>query len=152
MLIRAAVLWEAGAPLSVEEVELAEPQAGEVRVRIAAAGVCRSDLHVIDGVWTYDLPMVLGHEGAGIVDAVGPGVLAPRIGDAVALSWVTACGRCRACASGSPALCEIGSHLHRMPDGSSRLQARGRALGHFMATACFADHVVVPATQAVELP
>src|SRR4051794_25539371 len=152
MLIRAAVLWEAGAPLSIEEVELAEPGAGEVRVRVAAAGICRSDLHVIDGVWTYDLPMVLGHEGAGIVDAVGPGVLAPRVGDAVALAWVTACGRCRACASGSPALCEIGSHLHRMPDGSSRLRARGQELGHFMATACFAEHVVVPATQAVELP
>ena len=121
-------------------------------MRIAAAGVCRSDLHVMDGTWTYDLPMVLGHEGAGVVDAVGPGVLAPRVGDAVALAWVTACGRCRACASGSPALCEIGSHLHRMPDGSSRLQARGQDLGHFMATACFAEHVVVPATQAVELP
>ena len=70
----------------------------------------------------------------------------------MALSWVTACGRCRACAAGSPALCEIGSHLHRMPDGSSRLRARGQDLGHFMATACFAEHVVVPATQAVELP
>src|SRR5664279_2874918 len=116
MLTRAAVLWETGAPLSVEEVELADPRAGEVRVRIAAAGVCRSDLHVMEGVWTYDLPMVLGHEGAGIVEAVGPGVLAPRVGDAVALAWVTACGRCRACASGSPALCEIGSHLHRMPE------------------------------------
>src|SRR6476469_2256379 len=139
MLTKAAVLWESRAPLSVEEVELGEPQAGEVRVRIAAAGVCRSDLHVIDGVWPYDLPMVLGHEGAGIVDAV-------------ALSWVTACGRCRACASGSPALCESGSHLHRMPDGSSRLRARGQNLGHFMATACFAEHVVVPATQAVALP
>ena len=121
-------------------------------MRIAAAGVCRSDLHVMDGTWTYDLPMVLGHEGAGVVDAVGPGVLAPRVGDAVALAWVTACGRCRACASGAPALCEIGSHLHRMPDGSSRLRARGQDLGHFMATACFAEHVVVPATQAVELP
>src|SRR6185295_10257281 len=87
MLIRAAVLWEAGTPLSVEEVELADPKAGEVRVRIAAAGVCRSDLHVMEGVWTYDLPMVLGHEGAGIVDAVGPGVLAPRVGEAVALAW-----------------------------------------------------------------
>ena len=141
-----------GAPLSVEEVELAEPQAGEVRVRIAAAGVCRSDLHVMDGIWKYDLPMVLGHEGAGVVEAVGPGVLAPQVGDAVALAWVTACGRCRACAAGAPALCEIGSHLHRMPDGSSRLRARGQDLGHFMATACFAEHVVVPATQAVELP
>ena len=79
-------------------------------------------------------------------------MLAPRVGDAVALAWVTACGRCRACAAGSPALCEIGSHLHRMPDGSSRLQARGQDLDHFMATACFAEHVVVPATQAVELP
>jgi S-(hydroxymethyl)glutathione dehydrogenase/alcohol dehydrogenase len=152
MLTRAAVLWETGAPLCVEEVELAEPRAGEVRVRIAAAGVCRSDLHVMDGVWRYDLPMVLGHEGAGFVDAVGPGVLAPRVGDAVALAWVTACGRCRACAVGMPALCEIGSHLHRMPDGTSRLRARGQDLNHFMATACFADHVVVPATQAVELP
>ena len=152
MLIRAAVLWEAGTPLSVEEVELADPKAGEVRVRIAAAGVCRSDLHVMEGVWTYDLPMVLGHEGAGIVEAVGPGVLAPRVGDAVALAWVTGCGRCRACAGGSPALCEIGSHLHRMPDGGSRLRARGQDLAHFMATACFAERVVVPATQAVELP
>jgi S-(hydroxymethyl)glutathione dehydrogenase / alcohol dehydrogenase len=86
MLTRAAVLWETGAPLSVEEVELADPHAGEVRVRIAAAGVCRSDLHVMEGVWTYDLPMVLGHEGAGIVEAVGPGVLAPKVGDAVALA------------------------------------------------------------------
>ena len=152
MRMKAAVLWESGAPLSVEEVELGEPQAGEVRVRIAAAGVCRSDLHVMDGTWAYDLPMVLGHEGAGVVDAVGPGVLAPKVGDAVALAWVTACGRCRMCAAGSPALCEIGSHLHRMPDGSSRLQARGQDLNHFMATACFAEHVVVPATQAVELP
>jgi S-(hydroxymethyl)glutathione dehydrogenase/alcohol dehydrogenase len=152
MLTRAAVLWEWGAPLSVEEVELAEPRAGEVRVRIAAAGVCRSDLHVMDGTWKYDLPMVLGHEGAGIVDAVGPGVLAPRVGDVVALAWVTGCGRCRACAAGSPALCEIGSHLHRMPDGTSRLRARGQDLAHFMATACFAEHVVVPATQAIELP
>src|SRR3984893_17966302 len=124
MLTRAAVLWEAGTPLSVEGVELQEPQAGEVRVRISAAGVCRSDLHVMEGVWTYDLPMVLGHEGSGVIDAVGPGVLAPRVGDAVALSWVTACGRCRACGACSPALCEIGSHLHRMPDGSSRLRAR----------------------------
>ena len=65
MRTKAAVLWESGAPLSVEEVELGEPQAGEVRVRIAAAGVCRSDLHVMDGTWAYDLPMVLGHEGAG---------------------------------------------------------------------------------------
>src|SRR3954464_4516221 len=161
MRMKAAVLWETGAPLSVEAVELGEPQAGEVRVRIAAAGVCRSDLHVMDGPWAYDpalgpgtvrggagasaLPMVLGHEGAGVVDAVGPGVLAPKVGDAVALAWVTACGRCRMCAAGSPALCEIGSHLHRMPDGSSRLQARGQDLNHFMATACFADHVVVPA-------
>jgi len=152
MLTRAAVLWEAETPLSVEEVELAEPRAGEVRVRIAAAGVCRSDLHVMDGTWKYELPMVLGHEGAGVVDAVGPGVLDPRVGDAVALAWVTGCGRCRACASGAPALCEIGSHLHRMPDGSSRLRARGRELTHFMATACFAEHVVVPATQAVGLP
>jgi S-(hydroxymethyl)glutathione dehydrogenase/alcohol dehydrogenase len=152
MLTRAAVLWETGAALSVEQVELDEPQAGEVRVRIAAAGVCRSDLHVMEGVWTYDLPMVLGHEGAGIVDAVGPGVLAPRVGDAVALAWVTACGRCRACGAGSPALCEIGSHLHRMPDGSSRLRARGQELRHFMAVGCFAEHVVVPATQAIELP
>src|ERR1700730_8289709 len=125
MLTRAAVLCEAGTRLSVRGVEPQGPQAGEVRVRISAAGVCPSDLHVMEGVWTYDLPMVLGHEGSGVIDAVGPGVLAPRVGDAVALSWVTACGRCRACGAGSPALCEIGSHLHRMPDGSSRLRARG---------------------------
>ncbi len=150
--MRAAVLWEAGTSLSVEDVELEAPRAGEVQVRIAAAGVCRSDLHVIDGTWTPDLPLVLGHEGAGIVEAVGPGVTSPRVGDAVALSWVTACGRCRWCASGQPALCEIESHLNAMPDGTTRLRARGVEVRPFMTTACFAEQVVVPASQAVVLP
>ena len=94
--MRAAVLWEAGAPLSVEDVELEPPRAGEVQVRIAAAGVCRSDLHVMEGTWTPELPLVLGHEGAGVVEAVGPGVISPRVGDAVGHTQRLCCKEARA--------------------------------------------------------
>ena len=148
----AAVLWETGAPLSVEEVELGEPQAGEVRVRIAAAGVCRSDLHVMDGTWTYDLPMVLGHEGAGIVEAVGPGVLAPqgrRRRRALVGDRVRPLSRLRLGLAGA-----VRDRLAPAPHARRQLAAAGARPG---SRSLHGDRVlrrarVVPATQAVELP
>ena len=106
MKIKAAVLYEANSPLVVEEVELRGPGPGEVLVRLAASGVCHSDYHVIKGDRTYDLPIILGHEGAGIVEQVGEGVTAVDPGDRVVLSWMPNCGQCSYCITGRPNLCD----------------------------------------------
>ena len=103
--MRAAVLRAAGQPVTIEEVRVRDPGPGEVRVAIRAAGLCHSDLSVIDGAIPYPTPVVLGHEGAGVVDAVGAGVTAVREGDAVVLSTLAHCGRCPACEVGRPTEC-----------------------------------------------
>src|SRR5580704_6483896 len=105
MTIRAAVLHEANSPLVIEELELAEPKIGEVRVRVMAAGVCHSDWHVVTGDTKPPLPAVLGHEGAGVVDAIGEGVSGLEVGDHVALSWSPSCGDCFYCNHERPNLC-----------------------------------------------
>ena len=106
--MKAIVLHRIGEPLRVEDVELAEPTAGEVRVRMVASGVCHSCLHAADGSWGSDVPtpIVLGDEGAGVVEAVGQGVLRLSPGDHVIVSWAPACGQCRTCARGRSVLCE----------------------------------------------
>jgi S-(hydroxymethyl)glutathione dehydrogenase/alcohol dehydrogenase len=156
MEIRAAVLHQPG-DVRVETVELDEPRAGEVLVRMAAAGVCHSDLHLVngalgDGRW----PMVLGHEGAGIVEAVGDGVTNVRAGDRVSLCFVPSCRTCPACRAGRPNLCEpAGANSLRgtLMDGTSRLRLpHGTALQHGLMTACFAERAVVDAAGAVPLP
>ena len=103
--VRAAVLHAPNSPLAVELLELADPGPGEVLVRYGASGVCHSDLHAVDGEWTVPLPLVLGHEGAGTVEAVGAGVGGISVGDTAVLSWRYACGRCRACARGRFCAC-----------------------------------------------
>ena len=119
--MRAAVLYEAGTPLVVEDVELGAPRVGEVLVRIAATGVCHSDLHYIKGDLSGPLPIVLGHEAAGIVEGLGPGVDSVKVGDHVVLLFAPACGHCRYCASGRPHLCEMRFRVRgKMPDGTSR--------------------------------
>jgi S-(hydroxymethyl)glutathione dehydrogenase/alcohol dehydrogenase len=157
MRIRAAVLYEPGRPVAVEEVELDEPKAGEVLVRVAAAGVCHSDVHLADGVlgdgrW----PMVLGHEGAGVVERVGEGVTHVSAGDRVAFCFVPACGACRFCLAGKPNLCgPAGENAVRgtLLDGTSRLRlADGTTLQHGLMTACFAERTVVAGAGAVPLP
>src|SRR3954451_21138564 len=100
--VQAAVLRAGGRPTTVETLELAEPRAGEVHVRILASGVCHSDLHVRDGDWPRPTPIVMGHEGAGVVEAIGPGVRSLRVGQPVALSWLVPCGRCRSCRAARP--------------------------------------------------
>ena len=157
MRIRAAVLHEYGRPLAVEEVELEPPRAGEVLVRVAAAGVCHSDLHLAEGhLGPGRFPIVLGHEGAGVVEAVGDGVAHVAPGDHVAFCFVPPCGRCADCAAGRRNLCSVAaarSFAGTQLDGTSRLRlADGRALQHFLFIACFAERCVVPAASAVPIP
>ncbi|GAA4166673.1 Zn-dependent alcohol dehydrogenase [Gryllotalpicola daejeonensis] len=157
MKVRAAVLRSPGTPPVVEEVELAEPRVGEILVRIEAAGVCHSDYHYMTGDLTAPLPLVLGHEGAGVVEAVGPQASGRiSVGDRVALLWRPRCGSCEACLSGNPVLCELGkvqAATGGLPDGTSRLSLPdGGALHHLMGVSCFADHVVVNENAAVVVP
>jgi S-(hydroxymethyl)glutathione dehydrogenase / alcohol dehydrogenase len=147
MQIRAAVLWNQGQPLSVEPVELAPPQAGEVLVEVKAAGVCHSDLHAISGDWPMRVPLVPGHEGAGVVREVGPDVMRVRAGDHVVFCWAPACGTCPPCVAGTPLLCDRldrTTFRNRLPSGGTRLRSRDRDIAPFLGTACFATHTVVP--------
>ena len=155
--MRAVVLHQPGSPPSVEEVGLDPPRAGEVLVRVAAAGVCHSDLHLAEGHLGADrFPIVPGHEGAGVVEAVGPDVDRPAPGDHVAFCFVPACRSCRACRAGRPNLCETAasrSWSGTLLDGTSRLRTEdGSALSHFNFVSCFAERCVVPAASAVPIP
>ncbi|HEV2705766.1 MAG TPA: Zn-dependent alcohol dehydrogenase [Pyrinomonadaceae bacterium] len=146
MNINAAILWEQGAPLSVEAAELDAPREGEVLVEVKAAGVCHSDLHPARGEWPVRTPLVLGHEGAGIVREVGAGVRDVRVGDSVVFCWAPPCGACPPCKAGRPVLCdrlERTTYRNRLPSGETRLRARGQKLAHYNSTACFADFAVV---------
>ena len=154
MRTTAAVLRDSGrarpytgsAQLSIEDLELSEPGPGEVLVRVAAAGLCHSDISVIDGSRPRPLPMVLGHEASGVVEAVGPAVTRLRPGDHVVFSWVPSCGRCAPCQSGRPALCEPGAAANAAGTllGGGRRLADGSAtpINHHMGVAAFATHAV----------
>lgn len=143
--MRAAVLYQPQRPLTVEEVELAEPREGEALVRIVASGVCHSDLHVIDGTLPHPLPVVLGHEGAGVVERVGPGVTYARPGEHVILSFVPVCGRCYHCAIGRPNLCTgVRTTPGVMADGTRRLRRGDEEINHFSMVSSFAQYAVVP--------
>jgi Zn-dependent alcohol dehydrogenase len=155
--VKAAVLRETGAPLSVEDVELEAPRAGEVLVRIEAAGVCHSDLHYMTGDLPAKLPIVVGHEGAGIVEALGPGAGGRvAVGDRVALLWRPRCGECDACVRGNPVLCRYGrvfAATNGLFDGTTRLRdAEGGSVHHLMGVSCFAERVVVSETSVVPVP
>ncbi len=152
--MRAAVLDGPGTPLMVEELELEPPRAGEVLVRIEASGVCHSDLHKADGDWGETGPMVLGHEGAGVVEAVGEGVEVPRVGQLVALNWYFPCLSCQACQRGRQWMCSgSGALENRMPDGTNRLRrGDGTEVIAYLALGTFAERVVVPVQAAVPVP
>jgi Zn-dependent alcohol dehydrogenase len=146
MKIRAVVLDAVGGPVRVDTLDLAEPRAGEVLVRMRAAGVCHSDQHVITGRHSADLPCVLGHEGAGEVAAVGPGVETVRAGDRVALNWLPSCNSCFYCSHGQEHLCrEVVSRLWPgfMMDGTSRLSRNGETIRHYSGVSTWAEHMVV---------
>jgi len=149
------VLYERGQPLVVEEIEVDPPKRDEVRVRVVASGVCGSDVHVAGGRVSphlpTKLPMVLGHEGAGIVESVGEGVTHVVPGDHVVLSWLAACGTCRFCVAGRPTVCADTSWFEStMQDGTVRFSHDGVRI-HNLATATFANYTVVPARTAIKV-
>ena len=151
--IRAAVLRAAGDPASIEDVAISEPRAGEVRVHILASGVCHSDLHVRDGEWPRPTPMAMGHEGAGVVEAIGPGV-SLQVGQSVALSWLVPCGRCRSCLAGRPWACpDSPSFAHRLPSGATALTGLdGEPVMSYCGIGTMAEATVVPEAAAIALP
>src|SRR6188472_4249622 len=154
MKIRAAVLHAVGAtapyatskPLVVEELELAAPGPGEVLIKVVAAGLCHSDLSVINGDRPRPMPMALGHEAAGIVKELGAGVTDLQIGDHVVVVFVPSCEHCAPCAEGRPALCEPGAAANgagTLLSGSRRLARGGEAMNHHLGCSVFADHATV---------
>ncbi|PSR70244.1 dehydrogenase [Nocardia sp. MDA0666] len=154
MKVTAAVFEAVGREMTIEELELEDPKAGEVLVRLVASGVCHSDFHVVKGEWEAKGPLVLGHEGAGVVEKIGPGVSTVEVGDHVVLSWVPYCGHCSYCRSGRPALCpqvQETAYANVMADGTSRLSRNGETVYSYLTTGSFADRVVVPASGAVPI-
>ncbi|NUZ05340.1 S-(hydroxymethyl)glutathione dehydrogenase/class III alcohol dehydrogenase [Piscinibacter koreensis] len=148
MKTRAAVAWRAGAPLSIETVDLEGPRAGEVLVEVKATGICHTDQFTLSGADPEGLfPAILGHEGAGVVLEVGPGVTSVRPDDHVIPLYTPECRECKFCLSRKTNLCQrIRSTQGRglMPDGTSRFSIDGKPILHYMGTSTFANHIVVP--------
>jgi alcohol dehydrogenase len=162
MKIKAAVLQTMGAtppyaisrPLHIEELELAPPGAGEVLIRIAAAGLCHSDLSVINGDRPRPMPMALGHEASGVVEELGAGVTDLQVGDHVVVVFVPSCGHCTPCAEGRPALCEPGAAANgagTLLSGARRLSRGGEALNHHLGCSVFAEYATVSRRSVVKI-
>jgi S-(hydroxymethyl)glutathione dehydrogenase / alcohol dehydrogenase len=149
MKIKAAVCRAFGAPLTIETVELAKPGPGEVMIRTAACAICHSDIFFVDGAWGGDLPAVYGHEAAGVIEAVGPGVTRLKVGDAVVATLIRNCGFCPACAEGAPVFCE---EVFPLDQRSPLSDSDGRPIVHGLRTGAFAERMVVDQSQAVAIP
>ena len=155
MRIRAAVLEATGGPLSVTVLDLADPAPGEVLVRLHASGVCHSDQNAIDGTAPTRCPVVLGHEGAGVVEAVGADVMRVAVGDHVALSWLPWCGECSECLRDLPQLCTTAWSAFAsggLMDGTTRLSRNGEPIYHYSLLSTFAEACVVPERSCVPIP
>ena len=145
---RAAVAFAANQPLQIVEVDVAPPQAGEVLVRITATGVCHTDAFTLSGADPEGIfPVILGHEGGGIVEAIGEGVTSVAVGDHVIPLYTPECGECKFCKSGKTNLCQKiratqGKGL--MPDGTSRFSYKGQPIFHYMGTSTFSEYTVLP--------
>ncbi|MBA2451397.1 MAG: Zn-dependent alcohol dehydrogenase [Chloroflexi bacterium] len=148
--MKAAILNDYEQPLSIEEIRIDPPRTGEVKVRIGATGVCHSDYHVIKGEWKYGVPMILGHEAAGIVEEIGPNVVGVQPGDHAVLSFRPYCGVCRLCTIGRSVMCE-GHTGNRfvMHDGTARVHRNGEDLMILGRMGSFAEYVVIPAEQVI---
>jgi S-(hydroxymethyl)glutathione dehydrogenase / alcohol dehydrogenase len=153
--VRAVVLSSAESPPSVRNVRLDPPKAGEVRVRIAAAGVCHSDLHVRRLEWDVPLPLVMGHEGSGVVTEIGDGVTSLSEGDHVILCWQPACGRCRHCLAGRPSQCEVVAELIGpkgvLHDGTTRFHVDTEDAHHYIGVSSFSEETVLPESGAIRV-
>ncbi|XP_066174000.1 alcohol dehydrogenase 1 [Sylvia atricapilla] len=151
---KAAVLWEANKPFSIEVVEVAPPKEHEVRIQIVATGICRSDDHVVSGALVMPFPIILGHEAAGVVESVGQGVTSVKPGDKVIPLFVPQCGECKSCLSTKGNLCsktDLGSRAGLMPDGTTRFTCKGKAVYHFLGTSTFTEYTVVPESAVAKI-
>ncbi len=154
MRFRAAVLNEVGKDLEIDELEMQPLQAGDVLVRMRASGLCHTDLEVIQGSLAYPMPIVLGHEGAGVVEEVGAGVTQVCVGNHVILSWNPHCGHCFYCERDLPILCEPFRHHQpkgHLLDGTSRMQRGGQTVHHYSITSTHAEYTVVPESGAITI-
>ncbi|MFL5626817.1 MAG: Zn-dependent alcohol dehydrogenase [Ktedonobacteraceae bacterium] len=145
MKTRTAVIYAPGEPIQIEEIELDPPKEHEVLVRMVAAGICHSDYHIISGELPSYLPLALGHEGAGIVEAIGPNVTNCKVGDHVVLSFIPSCGRCRYCTEGHSNLCNMGASILMGPqlDGTFRLHGEKGDIGQMCVISTFSERTVV---------
>ncbi|XP_004462028.1 all-trans-retinol dehydrogenase [NAD(+)] ADH1B-like [Dasypus novemcinctus] len=151
---KAAVLWELKKPLSIEEVEVAPPKAYEVRIKMVATGICRTDNHVINGDFVTPLPVILGHEGAGIVESIGEGVTAVKPGDKVIPLCVPQCGKCTLCKHPGASYCEkleLTNRQGTMQDGTTRFTCRGKPIHHFIHASTFSEYTVVDEISVVKI-
>ncbi|MBI3993261.1 MAG: Zn-dependent alcohol dehydrogenase [Candidatus Lambdaproteobacteria bacterium] len=155
MKMKAAVMYEPRKPMVVEVVELDPPKAGEVLVKMSATGICHSDLHFFAGDVPTPVPVILGHEGAGVVQDVGAGVSSVKKGDKVVLSFFPSCGVCRFCLGGQPMLCDVGSAspLGTMPDGTRRVHRvqDGSDINNFSMISTFAEYTVAPEFSVIKV-
>jgi len=153
--LKAVIFRETGRPTEFADVNLDAPKSGEVRVKIAAAGVCHSDLHVIRGEWDVASPLVMGHEGSGVIVELGEGVTSLAVGDHVVLSWVPPCGECRYCRAGHEARCQkvatVVAPNGVLFDGTSRLSRGSEKLHHYLGVSSFSEEVIVPASGAIKV-
>ena len=146
--MKAAVLYGVGQPLRIENVDIDTPQAGEVLVKTSATGVCHSDLHFMEGKWMYPMPCVLGHESAGVVEAIGAGVTNVKVGDRVVIAFVQSCGHCDRCTTGRPNLCSNSQSLNRM----GRISLNGTPMLQFAGMSAFAEQQLVSSAACVHVP
>jgi S-(hydroxymethyl)glutathione dehydrogenase/alcohol dehydrogenase len=155
MKAKAAILFEVGKRMEIREVDVEAPRAGEVLIKMAVAGVCHSDLHVMTGHLTAPVPVILGHEGSGVVAEVGPGVTSLKPGDHVIPLWRLSCGGCEYCSGGRPALCAAGSQIRmtgRLLDGTTRFKLNGQEIKHFAGVSSFSEYSVIPAPAVLKIP
>ena len=151
---RAAVLWGVGEDWKIEDVELDDPKAGDVLVKMKIAGMCHSDEHAVTGDLPLPLPAIGGHEGSGIVEAVGPGVTSVAPGDHVAISFVPSCGRCYYCASGQQYICDNGAKLFdlgMMSDGRNAHHCKGQPVGRYAQVGTFSEYTLVNESSVVKV-